>query len=165
VSALSDLINQELSRRGLDGASLRDLSERSDNRLSKDAVRIYRAGLHGRPTEEVLTAWSELLGTPISDLRRAADVPAGEQGPYVLPAEASRLSERQRAAVTELIRAFVGGERPAATSRRRPSAASTSGERYSAEDLTVDPGVVAAVDQIKADVAARRHSPGRDAGE
>lgn len=111
MSALSDLINQELERRGWSGYSLRTLSTMTDNKVSKDTVRIYRAGTHGIADELTLSAWSDLLKVPVTELREAAGVPAGQTGPYVPPAESGRLSQRARAALDELIRTIASMER------------------------------------------------------
>jgi hypothetical protein len=107
VSALSDLINRSLTRKGWGSDSLRTLAARSDNRLSKDTVRAYRSGNHGQPDEEILEAWSQLIDVPIDRLRKAAGIPSGESAPWVAPAEAARLTRRQRDALTELIRSFT----------------------------------------------------------
>ena len=75
--------------------------------LNHDTAARYLRGDHGRPDEPTLRALSEVLDVPLGELRRAAELPAEQTDPYVPPAEASRLSRRQRRAVDEIIRAML----------------------------------------------------------
>ena len=109
MTALSDLINQRLAALGWDGLSVRDLAQKSDGALSKDNVSIYRKGTHGTPSETTLASWSDILQTPIEDLREAAGLARGGEA-FMLPPEAARLNQRQRRAITEIIMSMVEGE-------------------------------------------------------
>lgn len=123
MTALSDLINQRLAALGWDGLSLRDLAEKSEGALSKDNVAIYRKGTHGVPSETTLASWSDILQTPIEDLREAAGMPRGGEQ-FSLPPEAARLNQRQRRAITELIMSMIEG---AANEDTSTAAGSTTG--------------------------------------
>lgn len=106
MSDLSDLLLSRLP----EGWTWRQAAREAEKRgiqLSTATVTAYLGDRHGRPSEQILAAFSELLDIPMSDLRRAAGVAPGENEPYQPPAEASRLTQRQRAALDELIRSFV----------------------------------------------------------
>jgi len=106
MTALSEL----LAAANTDGLSARELSRRARERghtLNHDTVARYLRGAHGVPDEATLVALADVFGVPLRRLRHAAGLPSESVGPYVPPAEASRLSSRQRRAVDELIRAMV----------------------------------------------------------
>lgn len=107
VSQLSNVINDALDRNGLSGMSSRDLAARTGDAISKDSIVRYRRGDHGMPSEAVLVALAELTNTPVGDLRRAAGVAEDGGGEWMPPAEAVRLTRRQRQALDELIRSMV----------------------------------------------------------
>ena len=126
MSGLSEL----LSARNTAGASARALARRAQelgHTLNHDTAARYLRGDHGVPDEATLVAFSEVLRVPLRDLRVAADLPAEAVTPYVPPAEASRLTRRQRRAVDEVIRAMleptkgVGEPTQLAARRRRPA--------------------------------------------
>lgn len=105
MSALSELIRKSLPA----DTSHRQLAARSE--LSRATIDNYVKGSHPeRPTDEVLNAFSSLLGISLPELREAAGRPRGERQPYAPPTEANMMSRRQRTAVTELIRSFVSEE-------------------------------------------------------
>lgn len=107
MSQFSVLINDALDRMGVGGLSSRDLSERVRGEISKDSIARYRRGEHGTPSEPVLIAFAELTGLDVETLRQAAGVSDDGGGEWTPPAEAVRLTRRQRLALDELIRAMV----------------------------------------------------------
>lgn len=107
MSALSDLVNKGLARRGRSDWSLRALEAHVDERLSHGSIAKYRNGTHGVPDEETLDVLSDLTGISVERLRRAAGLPEGQREVYQPPVESARLDRRQRRALDELIRSFV----------------------------------------------------------
>lgn len=68
----------------------------------------YWSGRHPkRPSETTLEGLAEVTGISLRRLRRAAGAPAGESVPWSPPAEANRLTQTQRAALEQLIKAIV----------------------------------------------------------
>lgn len=109
MTVLSELLHQS----NVQGWSNREISVRADkngHKLSRASVDVYMGGRHGRPTEAVLAAFSDVLNIPIDKLRTAAGVPAGTGSPWTPPSEANRLDTRQRRALEELIRSMVTSE-------------------------------------------------------
>lgn len=106
MSALSDLLaaanTEQLTARGI----ARSARERGHT-LNHDTVARYLRGDHGRPDETTLVAFADILDVSLAELRTAADLPAEMTAPYSPPAEASRLTRRQRLAVDEIIRAML----------------------------------------------------------
>lgn len=104
VSALSDRLNAARGER-----SIRSIGRAATkvNGTGESTVIPYFNGKHGTPSIPVLDALAEVLSVPISELREAAGLPAGERLPYEPPIEAALLSRRQRQAVDELIRSIV----------------------------------------------------------
>lgn len=102
MTAFSEILRGAKSDKGW---SNRRLARESG--LSPATVDTYMRDQHGTPDEPTIEAFHRALGVPLADLRRAAAVPAGEVPPYSPPPEANRLSQRQRGALDELIRAIV----------------------------------------------------------
>jgi transcriptional regulator with XRE-family HTH domain len=107
MTALSDLLSAAAKARGLTGRKIAQQAARLGHTLNHDTAARYLRGADGRPSEATLQAFAQVLDLDVSDLRRAADVPAGVAEPYQPPQESSRLSRRQRRAVDEIIRAMV----------------------------------------------------------
>ena len=106
MSALSEL----LVRANADGLSARSIARQAQEagfKINHDTAARYLRGDHGRPDEETLQAFANVLPVRLSELRAAARLPAEETEPYRPPAESSRLSRRQRRAVDEIIRAML----------------------------------------------------------
>ena len=106
MTALSEL----LVASNKSGASARSLARQARERghtLNHDTAARYLRGDHGVPDEATLLAFAEVLKIPLRDLRAAADLPSETTTPYVPPAEASRLTRRQRRALDEIIRAML----------------------------------------------------------
>ena len=106
MTALSDLLNEANTGR-LSARSLARSAQDAGFSLNHDTAARYLRGDHGRPDEATLLALSKVLRVPLSRLRAAASLPAGETEPYRPPAESSRLSRRQRRAIDEIIRAML----------------------------------------------------------
>lgn len=109
MTALSELLTQS----NANGWSTREIArqaEKKDHQLAQPTVSKYMSGRHGAPTEQVLTAFSDVLNIPIDKLREAAGVPTGADSPWTPPSEANRLDTRQRRALEELIRSMVTSE-------------------------------------------------------
>lgn len=106
MSALSELL-LKANTAGLSARSIARQAQESGFSINHDTAARYLRGDHGRPDEETLRAFASVLPVRLSELRVAAQLPAEETEPYRPPAEASRLSRRQRRAVDEIIRAML----------------------------------------------------------
>lgn len=100
MSALSDALNEA----NVDNLSIREIARRSGDRVHHSALGKYFKPTHGKPSEDVLEVFSEVLKIPMPRLRELAGLPAGGETPYEPPREANRLDVRQRKLVNELIR-------------------------------------------------------------
>lgn len=104
MTQLSDLL------RGT-GISARQAAERArelDIDLPYGTIAGYWAGSHPRhPSEKTLEGLAEVTNVSVRRLRRAAGAAAGEAEPWSPPPEANRLTQRQRAAIEQLIKAIV----------------------------------------------------------
>ncbi|MBK7821961.1 MAG: helix-turn-helix domain-containing protein [Tessaracoccus sp.] len=101
-------------------------ARRGGHPLSRSVIAKYLRGEHGtNPPESTLAALAVGLGVDVRELRRLAGKPAGELGPYVPTAEAASLTQRQRDALDQMIKAFVSeggsndGSAPEAKKRLR----------------------------------------------
>ncbi len=106
MSALSELLVRA-NAAGLSARAIARQAQESGFSINHDTAARYLRGDHGRPDEETLRAFASVLPVRLSELRAAAQLPAEETEPYRPPAEASRLSRRQRRAVDEIIRAML----------------------------------------------------------
>lgn len=106
MSALSELLVAS-NRTGLSARALARTAQERGHSLNHDTAARYLRGDHGTPDEATLVALSDVLDVPLRKLRTAADLPDESTSPYVPPAEASRLTRRQRRAVDEIIRAML----------------------------------------------------------
>lgn len=105
MSALSDLLNRHIAERHGD-TSNRRLAEMAG--VSRGTIDNYRKGDHPAvPGEDVLSAFHDLTGLSMQELRTAAGLPPGENEPYEPPAEANLLTRPQRNALDQLIRTIV----------------------------------------------------------
>jgi transcriptional regulator with XRE-family HTH domain len=128
MSALSDLLVQANSA-GLSARSIARQAQESGFSINHDTAARYLRGDHGRPDEETLRAFAGVLPVRLSELRAAAQLPAEETEPYRPPAEASRLSRRQRRAVDEVIRAMLEPSAVADLDSRRGASEAESRRR------------------------------------
>ncbi|MCW2523673.1 MAG: hypothetical protein JWO63_2008 [Frankiales bacterium] len=106
MSALSDLL-KAANDGGESARAIARSAKELGFSLNHDTAARYLRGDHGRPDEQTLVALAAVLGVPIGQLRTAAGLPSEQTEPYLPPAEASRLSRRQRRAVDEIIRAML----------------------------------------------------------
>lgn len=106
MSALSQLL-LKAKPPGLSARALARQAQEAGFSINHDTAARYLRGAHGRPDEQTLRAFAHVLPVRLSELRAAAQLPAEETEPYEPPAEASRLSRRQRRAVDEIIRAML----------------------------------------------------------
>ena len=106
MTALSELL-VAANAAGSSARSLAKQAQQAGFTINHDTAARYLRGDHGRPDEETLRAFASVLPVRLADLRTAAQLPAEETEPYRPPAEASRLTRRQRRAVDEIIRAML----------------------------------------------------------
>jgi transcriptional regulator with XRE-family HTH domain len=125
VSTLSDRL-RAANTAGRSARAIAKLAQQEGFSLNHDTAARYLRGDHGRPDEQTLRAFASVLDVELSELRTAAQLPADDLTPYHPPAEASRLSRRQRRAVDEVIRSMlepVPGVGEIERARRTPRAA------------------------------------------
>jgi transcriptional regulator with XRE-family HTH domain len=107
MTKLSELVRAAADERGISARAIARMARDNGYSLNHDTAARYVRGDHGTPDEATLVALSEVLAIPLARLRAAADLPSESTAPYVPPAEASRLTRRQRRAVDEIIRAML----------------------------------------------------------
>ncbi|WP_323958876.1 hypothetical protein GC088_09975 [Arthrobacter sp. JZ12] len=109
MSSLSDLLNdsntEQLSARRITAIAAAKGIEVSNTSISK-----YLRAVPEEPSEKILKAFSIALDIPMTKLREAAGLPAGEMEPFVLPESANRLNTRQRELVLHTVRVLLNEE-------------------------------------------------------
>lgn len=114
--SLMDLIDIAVKRHdGASGRRLADLAQQAGHDISHATLNRLRQGTYAsRPTDASIRAIAYLAEVPETVAFAAVGVrpPAAEQ--YQVPAEAQRMSTRQRRALDELLRAFVIEQAPPA---------------------------------------------------
>lgn len=158
MTALSEL----LAAANTQAWSTREIARRAEKNghmLAQPTVSKYIGGRHGRPTEAVLAAFSDVLKIPIDELREAAGVPAGAESPWTPPSEANRLDLRQRRALEELIRSMVASEITAED--RTDDEQDPAGVERDAQPDGVTPRTGQAAARAKWDAARRAAFAGR----
>lgn len=109
MTQLSDALTKAFKNRG--SWSYRRIEREMQDAghdVSFSTIGVYLRGEHGKPEERVLRAFAAVLPElSVVDLRRLADLPAGELGPWRPPAVADRLSQDQRDALDQLIQSIV----------------------------------------------------------
>ena len=118
MTGLSTLLRTAADERALSARGVSRRAQELGFTLNHDTAARYLRGDHGRPDEPTLRALAAVLDISLTDLRAAADLPRGQSEPYRPPAEANRLTRRQRNAVDEMIRAMLD---PADRAQRRSS--------------------------------------------
>ncbi|OHU85557.1 hypothetical protein BKN37_26385 [Mycobacterium talmoniae] len=112
--SLMDLIETAVKRHdGASGRRLAELAQHAGHDISHATLNRLRQGTYAsRPTDASIRAIAYLAEVPETVAFAAVGVrpPAAEQ--YKLPAEAQRMSTRQRRALDELLRAFVIEQAP-----------------------------------------------------
>jgi len=103
VSKFSDRLNDARGKE-----SIRSVSARAAKlgHVGESTLHPYFRAEHPRPTMPVVVALAMALKIPSDELRELAGLPAEGQ-PWMPPAESRLMDDRQRRAVTELIRSFV----------------------------------------------------------
>jgi transcriptional regulator with XRE-family HTH domain len=139
VTALSDLLRPAATKAGLSAREIAFRATEGGYSLKHDTAARYLRGDHGRPKEATLIAFEQVLGIPLHRLRTAANLPAEQTAPYSPPPEASRLTQRQRRAVNEIIRAMLEPGQPAvADLATRRAAPSSRAARHGDPEQTTD---------------------------
>lgn len=106
MTELTRLLRDAVGARTIDEV-VRDLAV-AGYPLGRNTVARFLRGDHGpRPSEKVLVSFAETFAVDVRDLREAAGRPRGELGTYEPPDEASSLTQPQRDAVDQLIKAIV----------------------------------------------------------
>jgi len=102
---LSDYLNAQLPA----GWQKPQLVEALHGQLDRATVYKYLAGNHpANPADHVLQSFAAVLpGVTVTQLRAAANQPAGEELPWIPPVEANRLTLPQRRALDAFIKATV----------------------------------------------------------
>lgn len=110
MSELSELLRAT-------GVTARQAAKRAEDigvHLPYGSIAAYWTPRHPKqPSEETLQGLAEVLALPLRRLRRAAGMAEGEAQPWYPPAEANRLTQKQRAALEQLIKAIVQEPLPA----------------------------------------------------
>jgi transcriptional regulator with XRE-family HTH domain len=106
VTSLSELLVAS-NRSGLSARAIARRAQERGHTLNHDTAARYLRGDHGIPDEATLLGFADVLDVSLRKLRAAANLPSEITEPYVAPAEASRLTRRQRRAVDEIIRAML----------------------------------------------------------
>ncbi|MBE5494403.1 hypothetical protein [Mycobacteroides abscessus] len=162
--SLVELIELAVQRHGgASGRRLAEIAQRGGHEVSHATLNRLRQGTYAsRPSDASIRAIAYLAEVPETTAFTAAGVrpPAAEQ--YEVPAEAHRMSTRQRRALDELLRAFISEELvPQSTPKRGFGTLLIARDRLAAavRDATDSPdaellaaarGVIAAVDEAVA---------------
>lgn len=103
MSKFSDRLNQARK-----DESIRSVAKRAaaDDSVGESTLHPYFRDGHGRPTVQVVKALAKALGIATDELWTLADMPS-DGGPWSPPDESRFMNDRQRQAVSELIRSFV----------------------------------------------------------
>ena len=120
MSDLSAYLANAKQDRSID--DIAEAARRGGHEVSRSVVAKYLRGEHGRrPPESTLAGLAAGFGVDVRVLRRLAGRAPGELGPYVPTEEASSLTQQQRDAINQLIKAFMneGGSVMLATLRLR----------------------------------------------
>lgn len=159
---MSDLANYLADRKG--DRSIDDIAKKataSGHPISRSVVAKYLRGEHGpRPPEETLAGLAAGFDADPRELRELVGRPAGELGPYVPTKLSASLTQTQRDALDDLIRAFVKGDSDADTATR--PAQKTGGPSLSVVTDDEDAGYGGEGWGENPNLAARKEGPRRD---
>lgn len=121
MSALSDFLAEEQAKRDWSSRDIAAEAEKAGESVGHDTVARYVRGDHpSSPSDDVLRALGAAFKVPFPKMRELADLPPGPVN-LDLPAEATKLTQRQWDAVKEVIRAMADrGTHQGLNIRRRP---------------------------------------------
>jgi hypothetical protein len=98
---------------GASGRRLAEIAQRGGHRISHATLNRLRQGTYTtRPTNTSIEAIAYLAAVPESEVYAAAGLHAPSAVDYQLPATAQCMSDRQRKALDELVKAFVDERAP-----------------------------------------------------
>jgi predicted RNA-binding Zn ribbon-like protein len=160
--SLIDLIEIAATRHdGASGRRLAELAQRAGHDISHATLNRLRQGSYAtRPSDASIRAIAYLADVSENVAFAAAGVSAPAAVVYQVPAEAQRMTTRQRKALDELIRAFAADDKPApaagldfgrllAARERLNTALTAGGERVAAARLVeAAREAVAGIDEV-----------------
>ena len=160
--SLIDLIEIAATRHdGASGRRLAELAQRAGHDISHATLNRLRQGTYAtRPSDASIRAIAYLAEVSENVAFGAAGVSAPAAVVYQAPAEAQRMTTRQRKALDELIRAFAAGDTPAPgagldfgrllAARERLTTALTAAGEHVAADRLVEAAreAVAGIDEV-----------------
>ncbi|MEY8014702.1 hypothetical protein [Mycobacterium servetii] len=160
--SLIDLIEIAATRHGgASGRRLAELAQRAGHDISHATLNRLRQGTYAtRPSDASIRAIAFLADVSENVAFAAAGVSAPAAAVYQAPAEAQRMTTRQRKAVDELIRAFAADDKPApaagldfgrllAARERLTTALTAGGEHVAAAGLVeAAQEAVAGIDEV-----------------
>lgn len=160
--SLIDLIEIAATQHGgASGRRLAELAQRAGHDISHATLNRLRQGTYAtRPSDASIRAIAYLADVSENVAFAAAGVSAPAAVVYQAPAEAQRMSTRQRKALDELIRAFAVDDKPAPAAgldfgrllaaRERLTTALTAGGEHVAAERLVDAAreAVAGIDEV-----------------
>lgn len=160
--SLIDLIEIAATRHdGASGRRLAELAQRAGHDISHATLNRLRQGTYAtRPSDASIRAIAYLADVSENVAFAAAAVAAPAAVVYQAPAEAQRMTTRQRRALDELIRAFAAGDTPAPgagldfgrllAARERLTTALTAAGEHAAADRLVEAAreAVAGIDEV-----------------
>ncbi|AFV14794.1 MULTISPECIES: hypothetical protein [Mycobacterium] len=160
--SLIDLIEIAATRHDrASGRRLAELAQRAGHDISHATLNRLRQGTYAtRPSDASIRAIAYLADVSENVAFAAAAVAAPAAVVYQAPAEAQRMTTRQRRALDELIRAFAAGDTPAPgagldfgrllAARERLTTALTAAGEHAAADRLVEAAreAVAGIDEV-----------------
>ncbi|OBJ81398.1 hypothetical protein A9W97_02440 [Mycobacterium gordonae] len=160
--SLIDLIEIAATRHGgASGRRLAELAQRAGHDISHATLNRLRQGSYAtRPSDTSIRAIAYLADVSENVAFAAAGVSAPAAVVYQAPAEAQRMTTRQRKALDELIRAFAADDTPAPAAgldfgrllaaRERLTTALTAGGEHVADERLVEAAreAVAGIDEV-----------------
>lgn len=160
--SLIDLIEIAATRHdGASGRRLAELAQRAGHDISHATLNRLRQGTYAtRPSDASIRAIAYLADVSENVAFAAAAVAAPAAVVYQAPAEAQRMTTRQRKALDELIRAFAAGDTPAPgagldfgrllAARERLTTALTAGDDRAAAERLIEAAreAVAGIDEV-----------------
>lgn len=84
--------------------SFRDMAHRTGLAISTVAALVYG---RRQSDERTVQAFADAVRKPVTTIREWAAASLGEVGPFELPADANRLTKREREAVLAVVRAML----------------------------------------------------------